>query len=114
MMVGDTQTWEQSADFILEASDKVFSYVKNDHLEFTIPYEFEGVPLHYEPDFIIKLRNELNLVLEIKGYEDNQTKAKHQGAHKWISAVNNWGKLGRWEFIVCKNPALLNFEIEKV
>ncbi|MFA4864382.1 MAG: DEAD/DEAH box helicase family protein [Bacteroidales bacterium] len=113
MMVGDTQTWEQSADFILEANYKVFSYVKNDHLEFTIPYEFEGVPLHYEPDFIVKLSNGVNLVLEIKGYEDNQTKAKHQGAHKWVNAVNNWGKLGHWVFIVCRNPAMLNYDIDK-
>jgi len=114
MMISDTQTWEQSADFTLESSDKVFSYIRNDHLEFTIPYEYEGVPDHYEPDFIVKLTNGVSLILEIKGYEDNQTKAKHQGARKWVSAVNNWGKLGKWEFLVCRHPAMLKTELDQV
>jgi len=115
-MIADTQSWEQSAHFTLDSpdNDMIVSFVRNDHLEFTIPYEYEGVPLHYEPDFIVKLRNGVNLILEIKGYEDNQTKAKHQGAHKWISAANNWGKLGRWEFLVCRNPAMLKSELEQV
>lgn len=115
-MIADTQSWEQSAHFTLDSpdNDMIVSFVRNDHLEFTIPCEYEGVPLHYEPDFIVKLKNGVNLILEIKGYEDNQTKAKHQGAHKWISAANNWGKLGKWEFLVCRHPAMLKSEIEQV
>jgi hypothetical protein len=36
------------------------------------------------------------VVLEIKGFE----------------AVNNWGQLQRWAFRVCRNPQLLDKEIE--
>jgi type III restriction enzyme len=32
------------------------------------------------------------LVLEIKGFEDDQDKAKHNAAKRWVSAVNNWGQ----------------------
>ncbi|MHB8762910.1 MAG: DEAD/DEAH box helicase family protein [Deferrisomatales bacterium] len=52
------------------------------------------------------------LVLEIKGYEDDQTKAKHQAARRWVSAVNHWGKLGTWGFHVCRNPQVLGKELE--
>ena len=54
---------------------------------------------------------EVTLILEIKGFEDDQTKAKHQAAKRWISAVNNWGKLGRWIFHVCRNPQTLDKEL---
>ena len=43
---------------------------------------------------------DLTLVLEVKGFEDNLTTAKHEGARRWVRAVNNWGKLGRWAFHV--------------
>jgi type III restriction enzyme len=50
-------------------------------------------------------------VLEVKGFEDNQTTAKHEGARRWVRAVNNWGKLGRWAFHVCRNPQMLEREL---
>lgn len=113
LVVADTQQWEQSAAFVLESESKIVAYVKNDHLELTIPYEFEGEPHHYEPDYIIKLKSGLNLILEIKGMEDLVVKAKHQGARKWVSAVNNWGKLGKWDFIVCKDISMLKTQLRK-
>jgi type III restriction enzyme len=38
----------------------------------------------------------VTVVLEIKGFEDDQTKAKHIAAKRWVGAVNNWGQLRRW------------------
>jgi type III restriction enzyme len=29
-----------------------------------------------------------------------------------VDAVNNWGQLGKWVFHVCRNPQLLNKEME--
>jgi len=60
----------------------------------TIPYEYTGVDHSYEPDFLVRLTNGVTVVLEIKGYEDDQTKAKHTAARRWVEAVNNWGQLG--------------------
>jgi type III restriction enzyme len=82
-------------------------YVCNDRLEFTIPYEFYGYPQVYEPNFIVRLTNGLHLVLEVKGMRRDDTNAKHQAAERWIKAVNNWGKLGKWQFVVCWDPQAL-------
>ena len=55
--------------------------------------------------------NGLSVVLEIKGYADNQDSAKHDAAKRWVSAANNWGQQGRWTFHVCRDPALLGKEL---
>ena len=115
LVASDTQTWEQSAAFRLEQAAKkgiVCFYAKNDHMEFVIPYEFLGVIHAYTPDFLVRLAIGSTLVLEIKGHEDDQDRAKHQAAKRWVSAVNNWGELGKWEFHVCKDPQMLGRELE--
>jgi type III restriction enzyme len=111
-VVADTQTWESSAAFRLEQSKLVKFYARNDHLGFMIPYEYQGLDHKYEPDYLVRLGNDVTLVLEIKGFEDNQDKAKHDAAKRWESAVNNWGQLGLWGFHVCRNPQLLEKELE--
>jgi len=110
-VVPDTQTWESAAAFRLEQSDVVAFYARNDHLEFTIPYEYLGVSHHYEPDFLVRLGNGTTLVLEIKGYEDDQDRAKHAAARRWISAVNQWGQLGKWSFHGCRDPQILGRQL---
>lgn len=112
LVAADSNTWEQSAAFRLEQSGKVMFYAKNDHLEFVIPYEFLGVSHAYIPDFVIRMAGGTTLVLEIKGHEGAQDLAKHQAAMRWVSAVNNWGELGRWEFHVCRDPQMLGRELE--
>nr|WP_170157022.1 DEAD/DEAH box helicase family protein [Roseimicrobium gellanilyticum] len=110
-VVLDTLTWERSAAFTLEACDSVRYYARNDHLGFTIPYEFLGVSHVYSPDFLVRLSNDVCLVLEIKGMMNQQDEAKVQAAHRWVSAVNHWGQMGRWDFHVCKDPAMLDTEL---
>jgi type III restriction enzyme len=118
-VVADTQQWEQSAAFRLEEAVRqglVRFYARNEGLELTIPYELFGVDHAYEPDFIVRMATpegepDLTLILEIKGREDNQTAAKHDGAKRWVRAVNAWGKLGRWGFHVCRNPQTLVKEL---
>ena len=111
MVVADTANWESAAAFKLEQSGAVKFYARNDHLDFRIPYEFQGIDHKYEPDFLVRLQNNITLILEIKGYEDAQDKAKHDAAKRWVSAVNNWGQLGVWDFHVCRNPQLLEKEL---
>ncbi|MBI2843052.1 MAG: DEAD/DEAH box helicase family protein [Armatimonadetes bacterium] len=117
LVAADTSTWEQSAAFRLERSAQrgvVAFYAKNDHLECVIPYEYFGVSHAYVPDFLVRLANGVTLVLEIKGYLDDQDNAKHQAAKRWIDAVNNWGELGRWAFHCSKDPRMLEQELEWV
>ncbi len=54
-VVLDTKTWDRSVAFHLGQSDLVKSYVRNDHLDFTIDYEFNGSQHTYMPDFLVKL-----------------------------------------------------------
>lgn len=116
-VVADTATWEQSAAFRLEQAalhGLIQCYARNDGLEFTIPYEFYGVSHAYEPDFLVRVRDGLTLIIEVKGWEDDQDRAKHEAAQKWVDAVNNWGKMGVWRFHVCKDPQMLLREIEEI
>jgi type III restriction enzyme len=115
-VVMDTQRWEQSAAFFLEKlaaqNNVVVCYARNDHLEFSIPYEYLGVSHAYFPDFIVLLTDGSTLLLEIKGLENDQDRAKHQATKRWLAAVNHWGKLGRWRFHVCRDPQMLSRELE--
>jgi type III restriction enzyme len=113
-VAADTQTWEQSAAFRLEQSvlhGLVNCYVRNEGMAFSIPYEFMGISQHYEPDYVVRLSNNVTLVLEIKGFEDAQDQAKHEAARRWVTAVNNWGKLGKWGFHLNRDPQMLEREL---
>ena len=110
----DTDNWEQAATFQLErlaAAGVVDYYARNDHLEFNIPYEYYGESHAYEPDFIVRLKSGVQVVLEIKGRSDARTAAKHEAARRWMSAVNRWGRLGEWDFLVCWGPQALENDL---
>jgi type III restriction enzyme len=115
MVAADTAQWEQSSAFRLEQAviqGPVRFYARNEQLGLTIPYDYLGISHHYEPDYLVRLANDVNLVLEIKGLETDQDRAKHEAAKRWVAAVNNWGKLGRWAFHVCKDPQMLGMELK--
>ena len=119
-VVLDTGKWERSACFWLEQSEAVKYYVRNDHLGLSIPYEYQRITHSYEPDFIVRIKNGVNLLLEIKGFDrPDRIRAKHAGAKRWISAVNNWNReklgepeqRGKWMFHVCDDPQHLRHEL---
>jgi type III restriction enzyme len=123
MVVGDTATWEQFAAFRLEMAARkniARCYARNDGLGLTIPYEWYNVDRNYEPDCLVRLAMpateamELTVVLEIKGMLTEEDKAKHEAARRWVAAVNNWGKLGRWAFHVCRDPQMLERELSSL
>ena len=117
-VVLDTKTYEKTATFNIEKSVKqgiTKYYARNDRMGLVIPYQYQKVDHTYLPDFLIRLntaKQDLTLVLEIKGLESEQDKAKHQAARKWVEAVNNWGELGRWAFHVCRCPNKLDEELK--
>jgi type III restriction enzyme len=106
--VPEHSKWEHTAAYYLERSPQVTSYVKNDHLDFVIPYELYGTRLNYLPDYLVRLRrndgSELNLILEVKGFETEQDRAKETAAKRWVRAVNHHGALGVWGLSVCREP----------
>lgn len=101
--------WESKLAQALEDMDEVVAYCKNDHLGFTIPYTFEGQERSYIPDFIVRVRdrsqNILNLILEVSGERREDKKIKVDTArNQWVPAVNNHGGFGRWAFIEITDP----------
>jgi type III restriction enzyme len=106
-LVLDSQ-WEQTAAFYLEQQTAlVQAYARNERPFLLIPYEYEGVQHHYEPDYVVRLASGTTLILEVKGQEEEDDRAKHQAARRWVDAVNNWGRLGVWEFLECRDPQLV-------
>lgn len=100
--------YEGTAQFHLEQAPNVIAYAKNDRLDFEILYEWQGAPHKYIPDFLVRMNagggREVTLILEMKGYEDEQARAKKAAAQKWTRAVNHHGGLGVWDYVVCKQP----------
>jgi len=106
-------TWEASESYELENNDSVVSWAKNDHLGFVISYLYKGVVHSYYPDFLIKLKNGKMLVLEVKGIEDEKSKAKRMALQEWIEAVNSDGRFGIWESDVSHRPSDIKDIIKK-
>jgi type III restriction enzyme len=104
-------SWEEWIAGLLEASLDVASYVKNDHLGFTIPYVHEGQTHQYIPDFLCRLKNQgdgmtRTLIIEVSGglKSPGPTEAKAVTAlHQWCPAVNNHGGWGRWSYVEISN-----------
>jgi type III restriction enzyme len=110
--------WEKTYAYDFENNHNVLSYVKNDHLDFSIPYDFEGAVHEYYPDYIVKVSHKdgyvINLILEVKGYESEKDRAKEAAAQKWVYAVNHHGGYGVWRFFEGTSRNLANAIIEKV
>ena len=97
-------TWEATEAFILDKSKLIEAWVKNDHLGFMILYNFKGVISKYFPDFILKLQSGKNLILEVKGIDDEKNKAKRAYLAEWVKAVNEQGGFGVWDCAVSYGP----------
>jgi type III restriction enzyme len=98
-------TWEQYTANVLETSNLVAAYAKNDHLGFQVYYLWNGSKRRFVPDFIIRLLNGKTLVLEIKGEDSDQNKAKRAALDVWVKGVNAKGGFGVWCWDVAFEPA---------
>ena len=101
--------WENKMMQSLEQMNEVVCYVKNYNLGFTIPYTLNGEQRNYLPDFIVRIKDGqeelLNLILEVSGEARKDKAAKVATARTlWIPAVKNHGGLGRWDFLEISDP----------
>ena len=110
-VVGDTETWEQKMAQTLEEMLEVRRYVKNEGLDFVIPYVFEGAQRNYLPDFIACIDDGhgpddlLNLIVEVSGENRKDKQEKVATARDlWVPAVNQANRFGRWAFINITQP----------
>jgi type III restriction enzyme len=110
-VVCDTESWEQKMAQVLENMSGVTSYVKNQGLNFTIPYTIDGDERRYVPDFIARIDDGgggddlLNLIVEVSGAARRDKAAKVATARElWVPGVNNLGEFGRWAFVEVTDP----------
>ena len=97
--------WEAEFCRVAEAHPRVRAYVKNHNLGLEIPYRSGSQSRIYIPDFIVDVddgRGEddpLHLVVEIKGYRNEDAKVKKLTMETyWVPGVNNLRQYGRWAF----------------
>ena len=89
-------TWEATEAWVLDHSSEVAAWVKNDHLGFEVLYVHAGVVQKYRPDFLVRLKTEEMLVLEVKGRERDSDRTKRAYLREWVDAVNDHGGFGCW------------------
>lgn len=111
-MIADS-AWEQYAADLLERSDRVIAYAKNEHLGFQIYYLWSGSRRRFVPDFLIRLADGKTLVLEIKGQDSEQNRAKRGALDAWVKAINTKGGFGQWAWDVAYQPAQIHDIIDK-
>lgn len=103
-----TGGFEVAAIDVLEEEDGVEFYTPNDRqVGLAIPYDYNGEPKTYEPDFVVQMRGGTIIMLEIKGeggkrWDPTRFSAKNAAAKKWCQAVSNIGRYGQWVFEVCE------------
>jgi len=104
-VVADTGSWEQKMAQVIEEMDEVECYVKNQGLNFTIPYMLNGDQKQYFPDFLVRCKSGLNLIVEVSGEGRKDKAAKVAAARTlWVPAINNHGGFGRWAFVEVTDP----------
>ena len=96
-------SWEGEFCRVAEAHPRVVAYVKNHNMGFEVPYLFGSTPRTYVPDFILKVNDGredlLNLVVEIKGFRGEDAKIKKETMEAyWLPGINAMGEYGRWGF----------------
>ena len=104
--------WEYLEAKTINESQHIKSFVKNDHLNFVIYYNYQGVVRRYFPDFICKMKNGVNLIIETKGQDNEQNKTKRAYLDEWCRAVNEHGGFGKWKWVVSFDPNDLQEKIK--
>ena len=112
-------TWEAELARVIERNPHVLAYVKNQGLNFEVPYRDGATARRYFPDFIVRIDDggddALNLVLETKGFRggDAQLKAETMKG-LWVPGVNNLGTQGRWAFAEFIDPFDIQATFDKL
>ncbi len=97
-------TWEATHAAVLDRSEHVRAWAKNDHLGFEIWYTYAGVRKRFRPDFLVRLTNGRMLVIETKGQDSPEQKTKRRYLDEWVRAINGTDRFGEWMSDVALTP----------
>ena len=101
--VVEDSNWEAEFARVAEAHPKVLAYVKNQGMQFEVPYRNGTQQRRYWPDYIVRIddgsADPLHLIVEVKGFRGVDAQLKAETMKKlWVPGVNNLGTYGRWDF----------------
>ena len=104
-------SWQQVAVKALEKCEQVKSYVRNQYLEFYIPYLEGTTERNYMPDFIAVVQkpdgDSVHVLIEISHFPNCEPQKRETirryVCDYWIEAVNNLGKYGQWAMVEIGN-----------
>ena len=68
-------------------------------------YLWRGSSRNFVPCYLIRLGNGETLVLEVKGLDSEQNRAKRAAMQTWVRAVSEQRGFGQWCFDVVFEPA---------
>ena len=113
--------WEGEFARVVESHPRAIAYVKNQGMSFGVPYRYAAVNRTYYPDFIIRIDDgngaddPLNLVVETKGYRQEDAKEKRNAMETlWVPGVNALRRHGRWAFAEFTDAFQMQDEFEKL
>ena len=110
---------ERDVAQVLDTHQDVASWARNFQTGWAAPYHFEGSWRRYEPDFIARLSDGLNLIIECKGVRDDKAIAAEAYIRDhWIPCVAGTpalpDALRRWEYLVITDATLARSQIAAV
>lgn len=115
-----TEAWLAS---ILDNSELVDAWVRNEGLGFFIPYRgANGYSQKFEPDFVVRSKNGNLLVVEYKGEwqgksDIHENSKKHYSENYWVPSVNRVmaqsGNDAQWGFLWLDTTSNLPGDIER-
>ena len=104
---------------ILDTHKRVVAWARNFQTGWSVPYFFNGSWRRYEPDFIARLTDGTNLIIEGKGNRDDKAiAAETYVLGHWIPCVAGTAVLPdglrRWAYIEVQDTKFARHQIEQV
>lgn len=99
--------WEVAVAEMLDLHPHIRRWIRNERLGWTIPYRYDGMPRHYEPDFVavapMEDGRDLHVVIEVKGLQRPTDEDKRRWTTSyWLKGVNAhpaYSSNARWAYL---------------
>ena len=102
-VVADTRAWEQQAAYTVDKHDKVDAFVKNQGLNFAIPYLHDGPGARLRPGFHHPPQDRPADAPDPRNEGLRPAGGSEAGRRRrWVAAVNADGTYGRWGYAMVK------------
>lgn len=107
---------EREVAHVLDTHQDVDSWARNFQTGWSAPYHFNGSWRRYEPDFVARLANGVNLIIECKGVRDDKAHAAEAYIRDhWIPCVAGTPSLPDalrcWDYLVINDATLARTHI---